>query len=66
MKSYLAVDAGTTAIKVLLADAQERPLFAAEAPVTVCHRESGAAETDMEVYWAALCRLAQRAAALFS
>lgn len=63
MKSYLAVDAGTTAIKVLLADAQEQPLFAAEAPVTVCRCESGAAETDMEAYWAALCRLTQQAAA---
>lgn len=62
MKSYLAVDAGTTAVKVLLADEQDRPLFAGELPVTVCRCGPGAAETDMEAYWAALCRLTKRAA----
>lgn len=63
MKTYLAIDAGTTAVKVLLADENQRALFAGELPVTVVRREPGAAETDMELYWDALCHLTRQAAA---
>ena len=57
------MDAGTTALKLLLADENGRPLFSGELPVTVRRCEPGAAETDMEAYWGALCRLTRRAAA---
>lgn len=62
MKSYLAIDAGTTAVKILLADETGRSLFTGELPVTVIQTAPGSAEMDMEAYWAALCRLTRRAA----
>lgn len=62
MKSYLAIDAGTTAVKILLADEAQHTLFAGELPVTVMRSAPGSAEMDMETYWATLCRLIRQAA----
>lgn len=61
MRTYLAVDAGTTAIKILLADETRQVLFTAEQTVTVSRPQPFCAELDMDAYWQTLCSLTAQA-----
>lgn len=62
-KTFLALDAGTTAIKLLLADQDGSTRFASQIPAAPIHGSGGAAETDMQEYWHRVCALTARAAA---
>lgn len=62
-ETYLAIDAGTTAIKVALFDGTGRTLFADDLSIAVHHTPQGESETDMTAYWDTVCALTRRAAA---
>ena len=51
---YLGVDLGTSSVKALLVDAQQRVVAAAEAPLSVATPATDRREQDPEDWWAAL------------
>lgn len=57
MKYYLGVDAGTTNVKAALLDEHFTAVDRESAAVVNDSPFTGACETDMEDYWAAVCRV---------
>lgn len=55
--TYLAIDAGTTAVKLLLTDSCKHAVFRSERPVMVIRGEDGSAEIDTTAVWQAVCSL---------
>src|SRR5688572_6335763 len=63
MPSVLAVDLGTSGLKVAVVDEGGRVLASASAPLTTTFLPDGGAEQDAEVWWTELGRCARGAVA---
>ena len=51
---FLGLDFGTSAVKALLVDGEQRPLATASAPLTVSRPAPGHSEQDPEAWWQAM------------